>query len=118
MKSRQRKKKDKQELELLNRAEAALLYSPDRHFSLFHNTDPRREISNLDLQTIYKRARALYNDTPEIRQAVMTLTLLMGTITPRPSTRDEEYNKAARAAFLRRASNPRLFEQSGRLNFF
>lgn len=48
----------------------------------------------------------------------MTLTLLMGTITPRPSTRDEEYNKAARAAFLRRASNPRLFEQSGRLNFF
>ena len=118
MTKRQKKKQDKKEVELMNRAEAALLYSPDRHFSLFHNTDPRREISNLDLQTIYQRARALYNDTPEIRQAVMTLTLLMGTITPRPSTRDEEYNKAARAAFLRRASNPRLFEQSGRLNFF
>lgn len=48
----------------------------------------------------------------------MTLTLLMGTLTPRPATRDEDFNKAARAAFLRRASNPRLFEQSGRLNFF
>lgn len=118
MTKRQKKKQDKKELELLNRAEAALAFSPDRHFSLFHNTDPRREISNLDLQTIYKRARALYNDTPEIRQAVMTLTLLMGTITPRPATRDEEFNKAARAAFLRRVSNPRLFEQSGRLNFF
>lgn len=118
MNRRQKRKQEKREIELLNRAEAALSYTPDRHFSLFHNTDPRREISNLDLQTIYKRARALYNDTPEIRQAVMTLTLLMGTITPRPSTRDEEYNKAARAAFLRRVSNPRLFEQSGRLNFF
>lgn len=118
MTKRQKKKQEKKELELMNRAEAALLYSPDRHFSLFHNTDPRREISNLDLQTIYKRARQLYNDTPEIRQAVMTLTLLMGTISPRPSTRDEEFNKKARAAFLRRVSNPRLFEQSGRLNFF
>ena len=116
MKKRQKKKIEQNEL--INRAEAALLYSPDRHFNLFHNTDPRKEISNWDLQTIYKRARALYNDTPEIRQAVMTLTLLMGTISPRPSTRDEEFNKAARAAFLRRVSNPRLFEQSGRLNFF
>lgn len=116
MKKRQKNKIDK----LQNRAEAALLYSPDRNYNLadWFNIDPRNQISKWDLQTIYKRARALYINTPEIKQAVSTLCLLMGTITPRPATRDEEFNKLARDAFIRRASNPRLFETTGRLNFF
>ncbi len=105
---------------LENRAESALLYSPDRNFNLadFFSIDPRNQISKWDMQTIYKRARALYLNTPEIKQAVSTLCLLMGTLTPRPATRDEEFNKLAREAFLKRATNPRLFESTGRLNFF
>ena len=116
MKKRQKRKQQKN-LVLLNRYEAAMI-SPDRNFSLCNWYQGGNDVSNYDLMTIYKRARHLYENTPEIKQAVSTLCLLMGTLTPRPASRDEEYNKLAREAFLKRALNARLFETTGRLNFF
>ena len=118
MNKRMKKKKNKN-IEILNRSDAAL-YTADRNFSLtdWFNLDPRNQISKWDIQTIWKRARHLYLNTPEIKQAVSTLCLLMGTLTPRPATTDEDWNKEAREAFLKRAMNPRLFETTGKMNFF
>lgn len=115
MKKKYKNKKSK--VEMTNRYEASTI-SPYRNFNFINWYNGRNDISSWDLMTIYNRARHLYDNTPEIRQAVSTLCLLMGTLTPRPATRDEEFNKLAREAFLRRATNPRLFETTGRLNFF
>lgn len=111
------KRKNEKKIGMTNRFEASMI-SPDRNFSLCDWYNGRTDVSNYDLMTIYKRARYLYENTPEIKQAVSTLCLLMGTLTPRPASRDEEFNKLAREAFLKRALNARLFETTGRLNFF
>lgn len=97
--------------------DAAAWFSPDRNFNLWPSFDPRLEINNWQMETIWKRARSLYDNCPEIRNAVKQMCLLMGYILPLPKTRDKEFNRAAREAFMRRAMNPRLFEASGRLNF-
>lgn len=117
MKKRIRNKKNSPKVENSIGVDAAALFTPDRNFNLWPSFDPRLEISNWQMETIWRRARSLYDNAPEIRNAVKQMTLLMGYIMPLPKTRDKEFNKAARAAFMRRAMNPRLFETSGRLNF-
>lgn len=109
----------KQAPEVVNNfgVEAARWFSPDRNFPLWYSLNPREEISNWQLDLIWRRARALYTNSPEIRNAVKQLVLLSGYILPLPQTRDKEFNEAARKVFLKRALNPRLFETSGRLNF-
>lgn len=97
--------------------DAGAFFSPDRNFNLWPSFDPRLEINNWQMETIWRRARSLYANSPEIRQAVKQMRLLMGYILPLPKTRDKEFNRAAREAFMCRAMNPRLFEASGRLNF-
>lgn len=97
--------------------EAAAWFSPDRNFPLWGSLDPKLEISNWQIELIWRRSRALFANSAEIRNAVKNMVLLMGYILPMPNTRDKEFNKAARRAFMRRAMNPRLFETSGRLNF-
>lgn len=111
-----RKKKTNIE-NIKNSVEASSIYQPDRNFALWHSLDPKQEISDWQLDTIWRRARSLYTNTPEVQMAVKTMSLLMGYILPKPSTRDKKFNEAARKAFMRRAMNPRLFESSGRLNF-
>ena len=95
----------------------AATISPDRIFPLWGSLNPRDEVNDYNLETIWRRARGLYYNFAEIRQAVKTMTMLMGYILPLPNTRDMEFNKAARCAFIRIAMNPKLFEVSGRLNF-
>lgn len=97
--------------------DAGAWFSPDRNFNLWPSFDPKQEISNWQMETIWKRARALYANSPEIRNAVKQIVLLSGYILPLPKTRDKEFNAAARRVFMNRAMNPRLFEASGRLNF-
>lgn len=97
--------------------EAGQWFSPDRNFNLWPSFDPRQEITNWQMDLIWRRARALYANSPEIRNAVKQVKILMGYELPLPNTRDKEWNKAAREVFMRRAMNPRLFEASGRLNF-
>lgn len=97
--------------------DAGAWFSPDRNFNLWPSFDPRLEINNWQMETIWRRSRSLFANSPEIRQAVKQMRLLMGYILPLPKTRDKEFNRAAREAFMRRAMNPRLFEASGRINF-
>ena len=42
---------------------------------------------------------------------------MTGTITPRPCSGDEEWDAKARAAFLKRANNPALFDAAKVMNF-
>jgi capsid protein len=97
--------------------DATRIFSPERNFMLWPSFDPKAEINNWDLETCWRRARALYANSPEVRNAVKQIILLSGYILPLPNTRDKEFNDAARRAFMARAMNPRLFEASGRLNF-
>lgn len=110
-------KKQTPEVENNFGVEAGRWFSPDRNFPLWYSLDPKQEISNWQIELIWRRARALYANSPEIRNAVKNMVLLMGYILPLPNTRDKEFNEAARRVFMRRAMNPRLFETSGRLNF-
>lgn len=95
----------------------AAMFSPNRNFNLWPSLNPKDEVSNWELEKIYKRARSLYANCAEIRNAVDTMTLLVGHLSPLPQTTSEEWNNKARNAFMRIAMNPVLFESSGRLNF-
>lgn len=95
----------------------AAFWSPDRHFNLWPSLNPQDEVSGWKLERIWKRARSLYANCPEIKNAVDTMTLLVGHLMPLPQTSSEEWNNKARQAFNRIALNPSLFESSGRLNF-
>ena len=119
MKKRLKNKLLKKNSELTNNigVDAGAWFNPDRNFNLWPSFDPRQEINNWQMETIWRRARSLFSNAPEIKQAVKQMRLLMGYILPLPKTRDKEFNRAAREAFMRRAMNPRLFEASGRLNF-
>lgn len=99
-----------------NTGVAAADFSPARawlSYPLNHNP----ECSAWALDRIYRRARSLYANSPQVRYAVQTLTTMAGTITPRPCSGDEEWDKAAREAFLRRAQNPALFDACGQMTF-
>ena len=95
----------------------AASWSPERHFSFWPIGDPRQPVSDFDLMTIYRRARALEANNPAVKKVVRTTVQVMGYMTPRPVTEDEEWNRRARELFLRWALNPSTFEVSGRLNF-
>lgn len=95
---------------------AAADYSPSRawvNFPLVGNP----ETSSWALTRIWKRARSLYANSPEVRFAVNTLASMVGTISPRPQSGDEKWDKKAREVFLKRTSNPHLFDANGVLNF-
>lgn len=96
----------------------AAQWSPDRHFNLFPLIEQGGNASDWDLDRIWRRARSLYANFAEVRNAVDNMVLLMGALTPRPATSDEAWNKEAYNAFIKRALNPRLFEASGRLNWY
>ncbi|MBR2126941.1 MAG: phage portal protein [Akkermansia sp.] len=79
--------------------------------------DSRRELTPWDQQTLYKSARALYYNCGRIRKAVEMIVNLQGWAMPQPCTPDEDWNRTARAHFLRCVMNPFFFDTSGALNF-
>lgn len=96
---------------------AATEWTPNRAWVNFPMPRQGVEISNWGLERIWKRARSLYANCSEVRHAVNTLAMMVGTITPRPCSGDEEWDKLARAAFLKRVNNPYLFDVAGVLNW-
>lgn len=94
----------------------AAAWSPYRAFNFFPAC-ARRDITRAGRAAMLSRARSLEYNSPEVRAAVKTLAMLVGTLKPLPATADEEWNKLASAAFARRTSNPRLFDNAGALSF-
>ena len=95
---------------------AAAENSPNRawvNFPLVGNP----EASSWALQKIWRRARSLYCNSPEVRFCVNTLASMVGTLTPRPQSGNEEWDKLAREAFLKRVNNPGLFDANGVLSW-
>lgn len=79
--------------------------------------NPKSEVSQWDKERIWRRARSLYANCPEVRHAVNTLAMMVGTITPRPCSGDEEWDRMAREAFLNRVNNPYLFDVQGTMTW-
>lgn len=94
----------------------AAAYSPNRSFNLFPSCNGR-EVTRAGRQRLVSRARSLYYNSPEVRSAVKTLCMLVGTLKPLARTADEEWNRLAQDAFARRTSNPTTFELTNSLNF-
>lgn len=119
--SRKRKKKviktDAPEVKNAWGVDAARL-SPDRNFNLWTSLNPQQEVSDWARDRITRRARSLYANFPEVRAVVKEIVNLQGILTPFANTADKEWNKLARAAFMRRALNPQSFDAAGRLNFY
>lgn len=98
-----------QEKHIENNLEAASM-TPNRAFIAYPSFNPLENLTNWQMVRIWQRARALFDNFPEIRHAVQTLNTLTGTITPRPASDNEEWNNEARNAFLNRVNNPYLFD--------
>lgn len=94
----------------------AAMDSPYRSFNMFPLTD-RRNVSLWGRNRIIARSRDLFYNSPEVRAAVKTLGMLVGSLKPLPQTNDKEWNELAAKAFRRRTENPFLFDNSGALNF-
>lgn len=73
-----------------------------RVLSWFPTLNKLEAIDDHDWEMTSKRVRSLYNNFPQIRQAVSTLILLTGSLSPRPNTADEDFNRRARAWFLKK----------------
>lgn len=102
--------------EIKNQLPAAALDTPSRAWLSipFVNT---REVSSWAREKILGRARSLYANSSEVRHAVNTLAMMVGTLSPRPCSGDEEWDKEAREAFLERVENPLLFDTAGQLSW-
>lgn len=79
--------------------------------------NPREEVTRWDMQRLYRSARALAYNSGAIWRAVEYCVNAQGWLLPQPCTPDEDWNAEARKHFMRLASKPRLFDQSGALNF-
>ena len=95
----------------------AATWSPARNYNFWPLGDPRQPLTDFDLMTIYRRARSLEANNPAVKKVVRTTVQVMGYMTPRATTQDEEWNRLARELFLRKAMNPKTFDASGRLNY-
>lgn len=89
-----------------------------RVLSWFPTLNKLEAIDDHDWELTSKRVRSLYNNFPQIRQAVSTLILLTGSLSPRPNTADEDFNRRARAWFLKKCQNPATFSTNKRLNWW
>lgn len=79
--------------------------------------NPRAEVTQWDMQRLYRAARALAYNSGAIHRALEYCVNAQGWLLPQPCTPDEDWNAAARRHFMRLATKPRLFDQSGALNF-
>lgn len=78
---------------------------------------PNMDIDGWDLRTTWQRARALYENSPQIRKAVKNMVQFTGGLQPLPMTKDVEWNKLALAAFRARTKNPFTFDAAGKVNY-
>lgn len=94
----------------------AAMDSPYRAFNTFPLME-RRDLSVWSRRKLISRARSLTYNSSEVRAAVKTIAMLVGTLRPLPRTSDEEWNKLAVKAFEKRTSSPEIFDNTGMLNF-
>lgn len=93
-----------------NTGVAAADWSPSRAWVNFPLNTTNPEASSWALERIWKRARSLYCNCPEVRHAVQTLAMMVGTLQCRPCSSDEKWNELAREAFIKRTGNAALFD--------
>lgn len=91
-------------------------YSPNREFNMFPVVQ-RKNITACRRTRIISQSRDLYYNSPEVRHAVKTLSMLVGTLKPLAKSSDIEWNKLAERAFARRTSDPATFELTNTLDF-
>ena len=92
-------------------------YNPNAGLLYWPTLDGRYEISTWDLDSLYRSARNLEANTGIIGKAIEDIVSFQGWILPQPRTRDEEWNRLARAAFLARTGQALTFDISGQLNW-
>lgn len=95
----------------------AARYSVDRKAPFWPVLDPLFEVDDADAWMLMTRARALFANSAEVKAVVKGICSHIGWLMPLPCTADEEWNKAAREAFISRVEDADLFECSGRLNW-
>lgn len=91
--------------------------SPSRPFPFWPTMHPTQEVDAHDLFAIWTRGRSLYANSSDVRMVVKNVADLIGYLMPLPCTADDDWNREARAAFLRRVNTPGAFDASGRLTW-
>lgn len=80
--------------------------------------DERKEVTLWDRDVMIRKARALEANSGLAGAAIDNVVAYMGWLVPKADSDDLEWNKLADLAFLRRTSNPQLFDVAGELNWF
>lgn len=95
----------------------AAIPSPIRAFRWWPNTDARKEVDSWDLEILWRQARSLHANMPEVAMVVQTMVDLMGWLEPMPATADAEWNDLARRAFEDKCIDPSRFDLAGRMSW-
>lgn len=80
--------------------------------------DPNKEVDAWDLNTVWRRARMLYQNNDAVRALVLNMVQLTGVQNPLPVTDDEEWNELALDYFVSRVREADLFDVAGAVNFW
>ena len=91
--------------------------STARPIPFWPTMQPAAEVDAGDLFMIWTRGRSLYANSSDVRMVVKNVADLVGYLMPLPVTGDDEWNREARAAFLKRVNRAGLFDGSGRLTW-
>lgn len=92
--------------------------SPRRGTIYWPTLDTRKELTPYSRRELMKKARWGDANVGLVRRCFGGLTMLIGHLTPQAATADPEWNKAAEAAFMRRAKQPLAFDRCGKMDFF
>lgn len=92
--------------------------SARRGYVYFPTLDTTREVPAWGRLEMLRRARYLVRNVGYAKRCTRGLALMVGYLSPRPFTGDAAWNRAAEAAFERRAGSANTFDRAGRFNCY
>ena len=88
-----------------------------RGYVYWPQLDTKKQLDTYSRVETLRRARAFEGNSGIARKAIHGLARKIGFLLPQPVTRDQEWNRAAYSAFMRRATNADTFDVSGKHDF-
>lgn len=92
-------------------------FNPTQGLIYWPTLDTRKQAPLSTLMSFWRKCRALEANSGIAAQAVSIVPRLQGWLMPRPSTKDQEWNREALDAFVRIALSEEVFDRAGELNY-
>lgn len=92
--------------------------SARRGYVYFPQTDTRREIDTWARTEVLRKARYLTRNVGFAKRCTRGLAHMVGSLSPRPLTKDKTWNTKALALFDRRAGSPLTFDRAAQFDVY